>query len=121
MDVLDHLCVVLKSLAINTFSVSTDDCNTNKCVFDLLKKLDNCSKLFWKVGALVEDSGECFVPFKRDDESAAEDADIEPDVGSDGHISDQLTDESIKYMDLTFLNEVIQSELSNAIIEIIPQ
>lgn len=122
MDVLDHFCVVLKSLPIHTFSISTDDSLSNKCVFDLLKKLDNCSKLFWKVGAVVEDSGECFVAFKKDEDSAADDGDAEPDVGSDGHhISDQLTDRSVKYMDLTFLNEVIQSELSNAIIEIIPQ
>ena len=120
MDVLDHLCAVLKSLAIQTFSISTNDSNTNKCVFDLLKKLDNCSKLFWKVGALVEDSGECFVPFKRDEESAADDADGEQEMDGQ-HGSDQSTDRSIKYMDLTFLNEVIQSELSNAIIEIIPQ
>ena len=94
MDILDHFCVVLKSLPIHTFSVSTDDSHTNKCVFDLLKKLDNSSKLFWKVGAVVEDSGECFVPFKRDEENA----DAEPDVGSDGqHISEQLTDRSVKY------------------------
>ncbi len=116
MDVLDHLCVVLKSLPLQLMSISTDDSHTNKCVFDLLKKLDNCSKLLWKVGALVEDSGECFVPFKKDEDNP-EDADVENENG------DEMSADcdEVKYMDLTFLNEIIQSELANTIIEIIPQ
>ena len=85
----------------------------------MLNKLDNCNKLLWKVGALVEDSGQCFVPFKKEDDNP-EDADIENENGDEFNIdSDELNE--VKYMDLTFLNEILQSELTNTIIEIIPQ
>jgi hypothetical protein len=110
--VLSSLVEVLRSL--RSFALSTDDSLSNRfCCDHLLKKLDACARLEWKVGVLVEDSGECFVPFAREEaEGAGEEADAESGGGVDA---------DVKYMDLTFLNELIQSELSHASIEIIPQ
>ena len=88
----------MAGMALKTFSVSTADPLTNRLTVEILKKLDNCQKLLWKVESMVEDSGECFVQFEREE-----------------------GEEDLKLMDLTFLNEVIQSELSHAFIEIIPQ
>jgi len=110
LEVLERMGEVLRALPLTSFSISTSDRHSNRFCCDLLKRMDSCSRLQWKVGVLVEDSGECFVPFLRDDDSA-DDADAE----GEGEARD------VRYMDLTFLNELIQSELSHASIEIIPQ
>jgi len=101
----DFSQVLRSSSSLKKLTVSSNDPQTNAFLADLLKKLDNCEKLLWKVDTLVEDSGECLVPFKK----ASEDTDQSDDS------------EDPKLMDLCFLNEVIQSELSHALVEIIPQ
>ncbi|CAG2181015.1 unnamed protein product, partial [Oppiella nova] len=79
LDVLSSLVEVLRSLRVRSFALSTDDSLSNRfCCDHLLKKLDACARLEWKVGVLVEDSGECFVPFAREEaEGAGEEADAE--------------------------------------------
>ncbi|XP_054153843.1 uncharacterized protein LOC128952467 [Oppia nitens] len=111
--VVDSLVVVLRGLPLNTFAISTSDALTNARALDLLKKLDSCAHLHWKVAVAVEDSGECFVPFAT--EETGEEADAE-----DASEKEKV-EKSVKYRDLTFLNEILQSELQKASLEIIPQ
>ncbi|CAG2118067.1 unnamed protein product, partial [Medioppia subpectinata] len=111
VQVLDRMCAVIGALPLTWLSVSTGDAHSNRLCCEMLKKCDQKSlRVEWKVEVLVEDSGECFVPFHRDDN--ADDADVEGE-------GEEARD--VRYMDLTFLNELLQSELSHASIEIIPQ
>jgi hypothetical protein len=126
--VFDAFCNTLKSLCLAQFSLSSCQPQTNRHVFDLLKKLDTCHKILWKVDTVVEDSGECFIPFKRSpvNRSDEEVVDSEMDVmnmAMDDHFDDNEDNDEmspIRYMDLTFLNELLQSELANTFIEIKP-
>ncbi|RWS10878.1 ras-related protein Rab-1A-like protein [Dinothrombium tinctorium] len=114
-ETLNFLCTTIKSHLhdLKNFAISTDDPHTNKCVFDLLKKLENLSKITWKVGALVEDSGECLVPFlkERGDESEMEGENVDLTNG----------DDHLEMMDMTSLNEMLQVELPNTQVTIEPQ
>lgn len=118
--ILDELCLVAKALPLKFILISSNDPNTNKCVLDLVKKLDGCEKIVWKVEALVEDSGECLVPLRCDENSVNENA-IDPADSETGINDIGSEDSNLKIMDMSFLNELLQSELSNTVIEIVPQ
>ncbi|KAI1284940.1 hypothetical protein HDE_12333 [Halotydeus destructor] len=97
----------LKHIAINS-----DDSQTNRCVFDLVKKIKNLKEVTWKVGAIVEDSGECFVPL-------AKERAIESDV--DGEMDLTSGEENSEIIDITVLTELLQKHLNETKIFIYPQ
>ncbi|RWS28340.1 ras-related protein Rab-1A-like protein, partial [Leptotrombidium deliense] len=114
-ETLDLLCTTIKSHlhCLKEFTICTDDPHTNRCVFELLKKLDNLSKITWKVGALVEDSGECFVQFLKDRGAESE---------TEGENLDLTNgDDNLEMMDMTFLSEMLQVELASTRVTIVPQ
>ncbi|XP_074604244.1 uncharacterized protein LOC141857651 [Brevipalpus obovatus] len=115
---LDLLCNVIKNSLVNlkSLTVCTTNPYSNKYVFELLKKLyGTLYHMRWEVPVIVEDSGECFVPFlkERGGESDMEIDNIDLLNGTD----------NLDMMDFEYLNQLIRSQPSStkSHVEIIPQ
>ena len=117
-QILNMLCNTLKNKLTNlrAFSISTDDPQTNRSAFDLLlKRLDNLEELRWKVHTQVEDDGNCLVPFARE-------RSIESDLDNEENLDLTMNhDDCIEMVETCHLNDVLQQNLKQTKVYILPQ
>lgn len=112
---LESLCSVIKSHLTNLryLTIASSDPHTNKCVFELIKKLDTLDIITWKVNANVEDSGECLVPFLKE---RGEESDMELD-----NVDLLCGGDDLEMMEINCLNNLLQSHSPHTHVEILPQ
>lgn len=109
-DALESLEAISDTLTnmprFRSLTVTTNDASTNRMVFDFFKRLHTLHDVTWKVGVIVEDSGECLVPLSKEESEGA------MELPSEG---------SVEHVEVAYLTEQLENFLPRTKVLIQPQ